>query len=338
MKVYSLSASRIKTYKQCEFKHYLQYHLGLEISSSFAADQGSMVHVIFEKLGEDIKDGVSLKDSYIYNNWQQEVLRAYQEEGLWKLSKSAMNRQKFCAGCEFNLDGLCQIANEPIDKFDGCPKDEYQEAIWLCEKVIGNKDVMYPLDQNIINVEEKFKLVIPDGNDEILVNGIIDVVTELDKETIEIIDYKTGKYTQSYNECKKDPQMLIYNLAVRKLKDYKDVFITVYYMRKKPVTLTFEQSDETRTENAIKHYYWNIKNNESPKRRCDKYGEGTSYDYVCEKMCDIDLCNKEFAKFKNNGYKILPAPEKSKSHKKEWLSHLKKNEKDKGNESKNSST
>ena len=228
-----------------------------------------------------------------------------------------------CTGCEFNLDGLCQIAGQPIDEFQGCPKEEYQDALMLCEKVINNEKIKYPLDQKIIDVEDRFKLIIPDGDDEIVVNGIIDVVTELDDDTIEIVDYKSGKYIQSYNECIKDPQLLIYNLAVRRQRpEYKDVFITIYYLRKKPITLTFEPKDEEGTENALRHYYHTIKNCESPIRRCDKNGEGSSYDYVCDKMCDRELCDKQFKIFKENGYKILPPPENPKRDRKEWLAHL----------------
>lgn len=324
MKIYSLSASKIKTFKQCQFKYYLSYHLGLDLGTSFAAEQGNLVHVIFEKIGEDLKQGVPLKESYMYNNWQKEVLYAYEKEGLWTLSPDAKNREKFCSGCEFNLDGLCQLVGKPIDDFGGCPKNEYEDAIDLCKKVINNKEVLYPLDKKIINVEDSFKINIPDGNNSIVVNGIIDVVTELDQDTVEIVDYKSGKHEQSYNECKKDPQLLIYNLACRRnYSKYKNVFITIYYLRKKgPLTLTFEPKDEVGTENALKYYYEKISSINSPQRRCDKYGEGTSYDWACEKMCNIDICNKHFQEFKENGHKILDPPEKPERKRKKWLQHL----------------
>lgn len=324
MRIFSLSASKIKTFKQCEFKYYLSYHLMLSTGTSFAAEQGSMVHVIFEKLGQDIRDGIPLDDSYIYNNWRKEVLYAYREEELWRLSKLAEDREKQCTGCPFNIDGTCEVAGKPIDSFAGCPKDEYEDAINLCEKVIANKEVMFPLDRKIIDVEDVFKLEIPDGdNDPIVVNGIIDVVTELDDDTIEIVDYKTGKYIQSYNECAKDPQLLIYNLAVRRQRpEYKDVFITIYYLRRRPLTLTFEARDEEGTENALRHYYHTIKAIESPVRRCDRYGEGTSYDYVCDKMCDRKLCDEQWELFKANGKKILDPPENPVRERKEWLAHL----------------
>lgn len=323
MKVFSLSASKIKSLKLCEFKFYLEYHLFLSTGTSFAAEQGNMVHVIFERMGQDVRDGVALKNSYIFNNWREEVMHAYREEGLWTLSPKVKTNEKPCKGCEFNMDGLCDIAGKPIDEFEGCPKPEYQDALWLVERVMNDKEVMWPLDQKIIDVENRFKLKIPDGNEEITVNGIIDVVTELDNDTIDVVDYKSGNYIQSYNQCVKDPQLLIYHLAIRnKWRDYKNIMISIYYLRRKPLTLSFGKKEEVGTENALRHYFHMIQNNESPKRRCDKGWGEPRFDYVCKKMCDIELCKKEFSKFQDNGHKILPPPENPERHRRDWLKRL----------------
>jgi hypothetical protein len=330
MKIYSLSASKIKSYKMCPFKFYLEYHLQLGTGTTFAAEQGSMVHVVLEKMGQDVKDGIPKKESNIFNYWMDEVLYAYQEEGIWKLSPKALEREKQCIGCEYNLDGHCQIANMPIDNFEGCPKDEYEDALWLVQKVLNDESVNSPLNKKILDVEQLFKIQIPDGNSNITINGIIDVITELDNDTIEIVDYKTGKYVQSYNECAKDPQLLIYHLAAKtQWHNYRNFFITIYYLRKKPLTLSFSPKDEVGTENALKHYWHSIINDQSPKRRCDRWDGSVKYDHVCKYMCDIQTCEEQFDLFKANGYEILPAPPYSPKKRHKWLEGLKQSKEEK---------
>ena len=323
MKVFSLSASKIKSYKFCPFKFYIEYHLALATRTTFAAEQGSMVHVILEKIGEEVRDGVPLEETRLFSTWYDEVLYCYQEEGLWKLSEPALEREKKCKECQYNLDGMCQVAGEGIDAFTGCPIIEFNDAVMLVEKVLNDPGVNNPLNRKVLDVEDRFKLFVPDGQDFVQVNGIIDVVTELDKETIEIVDYKTGKHIQSWNECTKDPQLLIYHLAVKnKWHNYKNFMITIYYLRKKPLTLSFGPKEEIGTENALRHYFHRIANDESPRRRCDRAGGCINFDHVCKYMCDIPLCQREFAKFRENGFKILPPAETFERPRKKWLQRL----------------
>jgi hypothetical protein len=311
----------------CQFKFYLEYHLGLSTGTSFAAEQGNMVHVLFELAGQDIRDGKKPEDSYIINNWHKEVMHAYQQEGIWKLEPKVPDQPKNCIGCPHNIDGLCELTNQGIDKFDGCPKPQYDDALWLTRRVLNHPNLEYPLDpdRKILDVEDVFKLEIPDGDETIVVNGIIDVVTELNNSTVEIIDYKTGRYIQSYNECTKDPQLLIYNLAAqRKWREYENFVITIFYLRRKPLHLTFGEKELRGTEMALKHYWAVIGANESPQRIRDKPNMNRRDRVICEKMCDMALCDREFIKFRDNGFLCLPPPEKLTRDRKEWLTHLHK--------------
>ena len=320
MKIHTLSASKIKTFKQCEFKYYIEYHLALDTGTTFAAEQGSMIHVVFEKFGEAKRDGID--HPTIESTWYDEVLYAYREEELWKLSEKALVREKTCDGCGHFNSGDCQIAGKPIDTFAGCPKDEFADAIWLIEKVINDKTLQSPLNKKVVQVEQWFELEIDDNGEKIPVVGLMDIVTELDNDTIEVVDYKSGNYTQSYNECLKDPQLLIYHFAARRsYKNYRNILVTIYYLRKKPMTLAFSPADERATENALKKYWTLIKSNESPRRRCDKMNGRVEFDHVCRYMCDPELCEKTYAEFVKNGCIILPANEKKKE-KKEWLKRL----------------
>lgn len=309
MKIIRLSASSIKTYISCPFKFYMEYHLALDSGTSFAAEQGSLVHLVFEKFGEAKRDGI--ENPPIESTWYDEILYAYKEEGLWKLSSKALQREKDCNNCQHYSNGNCLIAGKPVDQFDGCPKDEFEEAIWLAETVINDDSVSAPLNKKVISVEEKFEHVIPFNGEDIVVVGFMDLVTELTEDAVEITDYKTGKFQMKDAECRSDPQLLIYHLVARsKYSKYKNVFITIHYLRSGPKTFAFGPKDEAGTTEAIKRYWKAIKEDESPKRRCDKGGETEKWDHVCKYMCNIELCKKNFLDMQKNGGKILPAGER----------------------------
>ena len=304
----------------CEFKYYLNYHLSVLHKSSFAAEQGSMVHVIYEKFGEAKRDGI--QNAPIETKWYDAVLHAYREQELWKMSEKAIIRDKDCESCSFfqKPNSSCFVNDLKIDEFDGCPKDEFDDAIWLVEKVINDKSVNNPLTKKVIDVEQRFDLVVKDGDIEIPIVGLMDIVTELDNETIEIVDYKSGKYAMSYNECLKDPQLLIYNFAANKIyKNYKNIFITIYYLRKRPITLSFEPKAVSGTESAIKKYWNLIGGNKSPKRRCDMPDGSVRFDHICKYMCDIETCKTHYKDFKENNHLLLPERESS-ARRTDWLS------------------
>ena len=76
----------------------------------------------------------------------------HQEEEIWRLSPKALDREKMCTECPFNLDGHCQVANLPIDGFQGCPRDEYEDAIWLVNSVLNAPEHQNPLKKKILDV------------------------------------------------------------------------------------------------------------------------------------------------------------------------------------------
>lgn len=69
-------------------------------------------------------------------------------------------------------------------------------------------------DLKIIFLEKKFKLKI---KDDVFIIGKIDRIDKIDNQTIEIIDYKTGKIPEK-NDLEKNLQLLIYGLAINDKK------------------------------------------------------------------------------------------------------------------------
>jgi len=314
MKCKSISASRDKSYEMCEFKYYLDYHLGIPQAKKFAAEQGTFCHEIYEKLAQESKKGV--KKPKLLKGWVNLLLQAYRKDrevtnrfgakeiipALWTLSSKALEREKFCDTCSYFADGQCWVTGKDVTEFEGCPKDEFDDSAWLIEKVLNDESKLNPLNKKILEIEYKFSLKIPTHAETITVNGVIDLVAKIDKESIEIEDYKTGRYIQSYSDCLQDIQLLIYNLAARELfPEYKYIFVTIHYLRRKTLTFVFGPEDEEQTKQRIISRYFEIKNNTFPRRRCDKPNGFVNFDYVCKYMCNMKACQIEHEKMISHG-------------------------------------
>jgi hypothetical protein len=133
-------------------------------------------------------------------------------------------------------------------------------------------------------IEHKFEFDVP--GTPARVKGFIDLLVELDEDTLEVLDWKTGSWTLSYKDARQDPQVLIYYLAARHLfPQYKFVLVTLDYLRRKPVTLPLDDKCIAGTKRSLTKYWRLIKNNNDPKR-------WETPIWVCDRFCDRAECDK----------------------------------------------
>ncbi|VVA43843.1 conserved hypothetical protein [Candidatus Roizmanbacteria bacterium] len=100
------------------------------------------------------------------------------------------------------------------------------------EKILNNYfDKYHNLSLNILGLEKLFKIKI---SEDIFLTGKIDRIDKLNKNEIEIIDYKTGK-KPSERELTKSLQLTIYALAAHDKnlfnKKFVDINLTFYYLQ-----------------------------------------------------------------------------------------------------------
>jgi len=304
MKLDVLSATRIKTYKDCPFKYYLTYETDWQSPPNFGALQGTLVHEILEGLARPLcknDQGNSKGDADQINkkNWKKYLLSQYRKQQIWTYDKKAWTKK--CDKCIWQKNASCKILGMSVDEVATCPRRGVEDAAKLVKQVTQDKGDNSPFNRTILDVEKYFELEIKDASDIILVKGYIDIVTEIDDDTIEVMDYKTGSWTQSYPECRKDPQFLIYHLAAKTIySKYNNILIVPYYMRKIPIVLAFDDRDDHKTIKALLYYWHKIKEDKCPLRRCDK-NNGVNYDWKCNALCDPETCEKEYRKFLEKG-------------------------------------
>jgi hypothetical protein len=125
-----------------------------------------------------------------------------------------------------------------------------------------------------------------DGED-IKMNGFIDLVVEYDKETLLIVDYKTGYSVPEHEKFIKDLQPRMYSYAAKIMyPEYKYHWVQFDYFRSVPLEHAFTDDDDEQTRQQVVKLFNKIKKARSIKRR----GE----DWYCKYLCNRPFCNQKW--------------------------------------------
>jgi ATP-dependent helicase/DNAse subunit B len=212
MLINKFSSSLAETYKFCAFKYWLTYVLELESSGSGkAATIGTIVHRALEWAALLKKRGkTSVSPEWLFE-------RSWDENPHPDLRK-------------FTSKGLSADYKKAKASFFKVVEDEFYN----------------PYNLTVVDAEKWFEIGLPgqewevkkDGETkQLCVRGYIDLIHELDKDTIEIVDYKTGsrnspfdKNTMDFYNLTKKLQAKIYFMAAKILfPQYKNCVVTFYY-------------------------------------------------------------------------------------------------------------
>lgn len=301
MKIEYLSASRLNVFIDCPFRYFLQYHLELpELKQdTLATHKGKAVHETLDKYVKGSKDYVKELKDY------------YSNTKLWELDRRNERRgfphpvEKDCGECRhaiFSSKGvICSIAKRNVEEFEGCPKPNFEDDLKLVKQTIHGEDTV--LNRKIIGAEVEFNK----HYEGFKVRGFMDLVTEIDEETLEVRDYKTGTYTKKTEEAFRDLQMRIYSLIAKELfPQYKYVLMTLDYLRKQPVTVIFGPEDDEKTREFLQDAYKKISEAKNPPRKKS---------FKCNWCVGYDKCGKIRESFLDENGEFVMPPEKEKEEK-----------------------
>lgn len=312
----SISPSRIKTFDSCKFKYWLNYHRpDISFKSNWGAEHGSLIHDILENYvnGTDTDWMARLYRGYAG------VLKTKDRYGKDCVFPSPLKYAKpdefarkkpFCDTCPMAKNGICKISGESLKELSGCPKSLFEQSIYMIEKVIERYEenniwgrVLKDRETGgIIGCEYPFNIKVP--GTEVPMIGIIDLVVEEDEETIHVMDYKSGSWTQDFDDCLKDIQVRMYSLAARKefIEDinekgysYKNVILTFDYFKDQPVTLAFTEEEDKQTEREVRD---KIREIQSVDKVTRILRDGDSFSdrkyWQCRSLCDTRICEREW--------------------------------------------
>ena len=178
-----------------------------------------------------------------------------------------------------------------------------------------NRDIYYPEPHFDIPIDEpwaKFTYE-KDGKmveGQVAIKGTIDLVTKLDDETIEVVDWKTGRRldwatgeVKDYKKLENDAQLLLYYYAMSKMyPDFPHRIMSIFFYKDadgnrdpQPYSLCFDESDQDRFLEMLRKRVEEIKNNMMPERL-----DPTMKHWKCKYLChfaknnwpgtDIPMC------------------------------------------------
>lgn len=272
MNIKYLRSSSITTYQDCQFKYFLEYILGLPSPSGKKAMLGTIVHHVLELMAKASKVsnmGKSRDPVYLLEIcWE----RYTKEDTAFELTDAD---RRFC---KRTIDKVVESAYNPL----GLKVIDIEKQFRLPVLSGGFDYTFYDVLSGEISA----------GNGEL--RGTMDLVTELDKDTIEIIDWKTGRrncwvtgklkdYDYLFNN---DIQLRMYDLASYILyPQYKHRLLTMHYVNQGgPFTLTFDDNERNRTLEILKDHFNCILSNHQPSRIKEERRKSS---WKCNKVCSF---------------------------------------------------
>lgn len=255
MRVVKSSASAIGLYNHCPFSYFLKYIIGMETKAGKAALQGSIVHQAFEWMAKLRKRGKTNVDPMWLLNRAWDKLTA---ETLGVAIRRVTTR------IDKNTGNLMEAA-------------DFKKCRVALETILD--DQFYnPYNLKIVDAERWFALELPGEEWECLdkdgklhqfaIRGFIDLVHEIDEDTIEVVDWKTGSREDFYTRQPIDEALLIreiqprlYHLAAYFLyPKYKNILTTFYYTNSGgPITIALSQDDLTMTISTLHRFFTTIR-------------------------------------------------------------------------------
>ena len=300
MKIPYVSPSRLKKALECEFQYFLSYEWGWAdelFQYTFASEFGSAVHYTLEEYAE-AKGKVDYRKVYAKHVAE---LKPFSDDMSKAPSKARASFfvDKNCEDCPFFDAGKarCQIMDQHVEHFEGCPKKLYNEGLMMVETAIdrygeyfdtGVKSEDNP-NGRVIGIEAPAGISWgqdKDGED-IKMNGFIDLVVEYDPETVLIVDYKTGYSVPAHDKFIKDLQPRMYSYAAKQMyPDYKYHWVQFDYFRSTPLEHAFTAEDDEVTRQEVVDLYNRVKAARRIKRR--------GYDHYCKYLCNRPFCDQKW--------------------------------------------
>lgn len=263
----------------CEQQYFIEYVLGWRGPSGQKADKGTIVHKVLEILA---------------------IIKKGQQDGLTEIDDDVVGHINVD---KYNLD----IITEKVYKYyteksphhKWLPKDYKDCHSWVYKAIELNNGMFDPRNRNILMPEQHFDFEIKkpwskysynlvdgsvlEGN--LAMKGTIDLITLVNEDTIEVIDWKTGKrldwatgQEKTQEKLENDPQLRIYHYAIKHLyPNIKNIIFSIYFINDGgPFSICFHDSDIAETENILRRKFDTIKQTTKPK---------LNKSWMCSKLC-----------------------------------------------------
>ena len=262
----------------CEQQYFFEYVLGYRGPSNQKADKGTIVHKVLEILA-------------IIKQSQQDGVLTFEDDVVGSVNTEA-----------YNIDTLTeqvyQYYSSRFAHHKWTIKDFTDCRLWVEKAITYNNGMFDPRNRNILCPEQHFDMVIDkewskykykmaegtlEGN--LAIKGTIDLITQVGDNTIEIIDWKTGRRLnwatgkeKTQEKLEEDPQLRIYHYAIQKLYPHIDhIMVTIFFINDGGAfSVIFDKSDLAKTESMLRDKFEIIKKTQKPRLHKS---------WMCSKLC-----------------------------------------------------
>jgi len=268
----------------CEQQYFIEYVLGWRGPSGQKADKGTIVHKVLEILAV-IKKAEQDNQSNINDDIA----------GIIDIN-------------EYDLDNIINIIYDHYSSsakhHKWSPKDKKDCSEWVYKAIKFNDGMFDPRNRKILEPEQHFDFTInkpwseysfktDDGimSGNLALKGTIDLITLVNDNTIEIIDWKTGRrldwatgQEKTQEKLENDPQLRIYHYAISQLYPNIDhIIFSIYFINDGgPFSICFDKSDLQKTEDMLRQKFEIIKASKKPKLHKS---------WMCNKLCHFGKTN-----------------------------------------------
>lgn len=270
----------------CPMQYFIEYNLGLRSPSNQKADKGTIVHKALEILAH-IRLTQQNNETKHYKKQDQ----FYTDDILGQIDIN-----------NYNLDHIIEQVyayySSQFKHHQWLPKDLKDCRLWVNKAITDHNGTFDPRNRNILQPEQHFDIAInkpwayysyktPSGilDGHLAIKGTIDLITEVDENTIEIIDWKTGRrldwatgQEKTLEKLQNDPQLRIYHYAVQKLYPKIDhIIFTINFINDGGAfSVCYDKSDLPKTENMIRQKFETIRDTTRPS---------LNKSWKCTKLC-----------------------------------------------------
>lgn len=262
----------------CPMQYMIEYVLGHKSPSNKKADKGTICHKVFEILAW-IKLSSQQGRPYFYDDVIGQVdVYNYDLDNIKKL--------------------VYQHYTSQFTHHEWTNKDSEECNKWVDKALIHNNGMFDPRNREILQPEQHFDIEIKkdwakyswdtkQGKLEgyLAIKGTIDLITQIDSNTIEVIDWKTGRrldwatgQEKTLEKLHNDPQLMIYFYAVHKLyPNIDNIIVSINFINDGgPFSVCFDKSRLYDVEMMLRNKFETIKNTKIPTQ---------NKTWKCNKLC-----------------------------------------------------
>lgn len=317
-------SSSLKDWEYCPQKYFINYNLGIKEPPNKKAVMGTITHKVLEWLALAKLNWHPEKISFYDDSLNEQIEMLTQDltattiledKTVDEINKTRSNKSiyKTVASINYGTErkGYLLINDLIIRafqyystkyKYDWTTSDLKNCGNWTWMALEWNNGNYDPRNLKIVSPERSFDIEIEQewakydfvsGNKNISGNfsikGTIDLITEVNSDTLEIIDWKTGQRydwakgeEKTYEKLCNDVQLALYHYAATKLYPHiNHILFTIFFIRDGgPFTVTFDSDNLNNVEEILKQHFTEVKNVRLPKMLSNNQS-----DFRCTKLC-----------------------------------------------------